>query len=264
MSTQFSYGGRDRVPGISASVETFENEFTWGPWPAQHLSGLVINGATRDTGNTGSTHILRAGLLLGLNNTTQELNVWDPTAVDGTEYIWGVLKESRSMLSNNTSTDRLSGPIVVAGGLISNRLIVPGTTALGLASSASLEYLARQQLRSRFVLNDDFQFARPEWTIHTVSEAEGIAGITLTARNTNREYQSEEAVTITLPATPYKGLRYRFFGNGEAITVASGSSNIKVPGASAANTLAVEDVIREVYGNGSQWVVLAYDVDTDT
>lgn len=253
------YGGRDRVPGITSAIETFENEFVWGPWPAQYISGLVIDGTTRDTGNTGYTHILRAGLLMGQDHTTKKLKVWDPTATDGSEYIWGILKESRSMLMNNASTDKLTGAIMVAGGVLSNRLIVPGTTAVGLASSASLEYLARQQLRMRFMLNDSYEYSRPEEMIHNVSASEQSGGITLTNADSHRIYRNTGGtVTITLPANPYKGLKFAFYAlvtTTDAITVSSGSSNIVDPGAAAASSATVDGAYKEVIGDGTYWIV---------
>jgi len=260
MTNQFTYGGRDRVPGISAAVETFENEFLWGPYEAQYISGLTIDGTTRDTGNTSYTHILRAGLMLGQQTASKKLFVWDPTAQDGTEYIWGILKESRSMLSMNVSTDRLTGLIVVGGGLLSNRLIIPGTTAPGIAGNA-LEYLVREQLRMRFMLNDSYMFARPDFQIHTVTAAEQTAGITLTLADSHRAYHWDDAgggddVVITLPATPYKGLVYKFVSTttGDVITITSGTANIRLPGAANATTLACSGSIHIVRGDGSLWI----------
>jgi len=255
---QFTYGGRDRVPGISTAVETFENEILWGPYEAQFISGLTIDGAARDVGNTGNTHILRAGLLLGQITATGKLKEWSPAAVDGTEYVWGILKESRTMLSNNTNTDRLTGLIVVGGGLLSDRLIIPGTSALGIAGNA-LEYLVRQHLRVRFMLNDSYMFARPEIQIHTVSAAEQTSGITLTLADSHRAYHNTgDVIAITLPTTAYKGLVYEFYAHTtttDIITVGSGSANIVVPGSAGASSLAVDAEIVRLEGDGTNWIV---------
>lgn len=257
MSVEFTYGGRDRLPGYQAAIETQENEFLFGPYPAQYFTGLQVDGAARDVGNTGKTHILRAGLLMGLVTATNKLKEWSPTAQDGTEYVFGILKEARTMQMNGSDTDRLTGHMVLAGGLLANRLIVPGTTAKGISGNA-LEMLIRQQLRGRFIMNDTYMNARPEYFIHTVSAAEASDGITLTAAQSHREYHSTAAVAITLPTTPFKGVKYTFYGEGAIITVGSGSSNIKVPGVALAASLAVEDEIQEVIGDGSQWLVRTY------
>lgn len=254
MSNAMVYGGINRTPGVSAVTTNLENEFLWGNFEAQFVSGYLIDGSSTDSGNTGYTSILRSGLLLGKVHSTEKLKPWSPDAHDGSEYIWGVLGESVSLLMNNVATDRLMGKVYVSGGLLSSRIIVPGTTAFGISGNA-LEYLVRQQLQGRFVLNDSYQYARPDWQIHTTTNAEETAGITLLARDSHREYQADGAITITLPANPYKGLAYRFTSLDGAITVSSGSSNIKVPGAAAANSLTVDDVAVELRGNGSVWVV---------
>lgn len=258
MTTQFVYGGRDRVPGITTAVETFENEFLWGTYESQQISGLTIDGTARDAGNTGNTHILRPGLILGQNFTTKKLFEWNPTGTDGTEYPWGILKEARTVKSNNSDTDRLTGLIVVGGGLLSNKLIVPGSVTLGLSGSVH-EYYLRMMLRHRFMLNDSYMYGRPEWMIHTVSAAEQTAGITLTLSDSHRSYHNTGGtITITLPATPYKGVEYEFYAQTtttDAITVSSGSSNILNPGAVAASSLSVDAAIRKVKGDGSNWIV---------
>lgn len=261
MSVNFIYGGRDRVPGITAAIETFENEFTWGKWENREVSGLQLEGTTRDTGNTSYTHILRAGLLLGLNNTTSKLQVWNPDATDGSEYIFGILKESRSVLLNNTSTDRLTGAVVLSGGIRGARLIIPGTTAPGIQGTTN-EYLIRQQLRGRFMMDDDFQIARPERQLVTVSAAQRTSGITLTAADSHKFYfNTGGTLAVALGAlVPYKGVEFDFFASvttTDAITVSSGSANIKAPGVAAASTLSVDGTCRRLVGNGTQWLVQA-------
>jgi hypothetical protein len=164
------------------------------------------------------------------------------------------------MLSQNSDTDRLTGLIVVGGGVLSNRLIVPGTTAPGISGNA-LEYLVRQQMRANFMLNDSYMFSRPEFMVRTVSAAEQTAGITLTVADSHTAFHNTGGtVTITLPATAYKGVKYQFYAQvstTDEVTVASGSSNILVPGASAASSLSVDGAYKEVVGDGTNWVVKA-------
>lgn len=260
MSMQMVYGGRDRVPGISAAIETFENEFTWGRWENHEIGGMLIDGTTRDTGNTSYTHILRAGLLMGKVESTDKLKVWDPTATDGSEYIYGVLKESRSMLMNNTSTDRLTGAIVLSGGVRASRLIVPGTTNLGLAESAANNHLARAMMRSRFMFDDDFDKGRPENNIVNVSASQQSGGITLDYDDSHKYFfNTGGTVTIALGSlVAYKGIEFTFFSNtatSATITLTSGSSNIKVANSAATNSLSIDGTVRKIRGNGSLWLV---------
>ena len=261
--SSFTYGGLDQAPGQRAQVNTFENEFKWGPWEAMYRSGKNIKASSVDAGNTGYTSILRQGLLMGIDLDTDELVPWDPTATDGSEYIWGILDRTVNMHNAlGADTARLTGPIMVGGGVLSNKLIIPGETDLGLSADADLEYLARQQLRQNFMLNDSYYFGRPEYVIHTVSASEQSSGITLTLADTHRHYYNTGGtVAITLPTTPYKGVEFKFTSvdtgndNSDDITVGSGSSNIQVPGTTAANSLTVSAANNRLVGTGSLWLV---------
>jgi hypothetical protein len=198
---------------------------------------------------------------MGLDLSTNKLKVWNPDATDGSEYIFGILKESRSMLSNNTSTDRLTGAIVLSGGIRGSKLVVPGTTALGLSGNAN-EYLVRQQLRGRFMLDDDFQFARPERQLVTVTAGMRASGITLTHIDSHHFYfNTGGTLAVSLGAlAPYKGVEFDFFASvttTDAITVSSGSSNIKAAGSAATNSLVIDGACRRLVGNGSLWLVQA-------
>lgn len=249
------FGGEDRVPGISTELNTFENEFLFGTYYRQERVGLLIDGSGRDTGNTGQTDILRAGLILGLVRSSNKLKQWDPTETDGSEYPFGILKESRVVTARGDNVDRMTGPIMVAGGLQASRIIVPDQTDPGIVGNAN-EFLLRELLNPRFIFDDTLETSSQEYVIHTVSAAEQTSGITLTGANNRRAYHSTGAVTITLPTTPSKGLKWRFYGAGAAITVSSGSANIVVPGSSAASSLAVNNVYRELIGDGTNWIVL--------
>lgn len=268
MSANFVHGGRDRAPGITAEINTFENEFLWGDWYQHLISGLMIDGASRDTGNSGATHILRAGLLMGKVTSTNKLKPWDPTATTGEQRIFGILKESRSMLANNASTDRLTGPIICSGGVLSDKLIIAGTAGLGLASTAAYNYLARAQLRTNFKLSDEFHLNYPQYLIHDVTSAEQSGGITFSYADNFTEFQNTGGtLTFALASVaPYQGVEFRLrteTATTDAITLTSGSSNIKVPGASATNSLSVDASLIRVYGNGSLWCVETL-IDTDT
>ena len=258
--SQMPYYGKNRTPGQSTVVETQENEIRWRGVPFYGHTGCVIAGATVDSGNTGKTHILREGLLLGRNESTYELGVWDPTAIDGTEYIYGVLLEAVTMHTDGTDTDRFAGLIQDFGGVRAEQLIIPGNTDRGIAGD-SLEFLVRQQMWNRFVFNDSHQFGRPEFAGHTVSASEQSGGITLVVGDSHRRYNnSGGTVTITLPATPYAGVKYQFYAQTpttDAITISSGSANIVVPGALAAgvSSYTVDGAIVQFEGNGSDWIV---------
>ena len=259
MSFQQVYGGSQRTPGMDPVIETFENEFKWGKWEMQLITGLTIAAATVDTGNTGYTTILRAGLLLGRVTATNALTTWDPSATDGSQNIFGVLHRSVNMATNGTAEDRLAGPVVAAGGLLSEALIVPGVTARGLSGTTN-EWAARKQLRANFFLNDDYNRARLSgFTLRDVSAAEQTGGYTILESDCGSSFENTGGtVTLTLPTVAKRDLEYKFTAftaTTDAITVSSGSSNILVPGASAASSLAVDGDCVKLRGNGTSWVV---------
>ena len=255
MSFNQSFTGRNKIPGITTAVETFENEFVYGPYEAQYISGIVIDASARDLGNTNNTHILRAGILMGRIRATNKLVPWNPTATDGSEFIWCVLKESISMINNNDFVDRLSGLQFIAGGVYANRLIIPGSTDLGIVGNP-LEFLVRQQMHNRFVINDSFERPVNGGGMRTVSADEQANGITLSPEDAGTDFYTDADVTIALGAlVPHKGVRFTFTSDGGVITVNSNTANIKVLGVAAANTLTVNNAIRSIEGNGTQWIV---------
>ena len=269
------FGQRYSKPGIDSTTLTYENEFLWGPYEAQYKSGYVISGTARDAGNTDYETILRPGLLLGkIRNTNlpstattttttfnpssiyEELKEWDPTASDGSQYIWGVLKEAISVQSNGTNTDRLAGPIVVGGGLLAKRLIIPGETTPGIVGK-SLEFVVRNQLANRFMLDDGFFLPGPNY------EMQAIAGgdLLLTGYESHTWFVNEGGtLAVQLPVTPYAGLSYKFTSvdnandNSDNITL-NGDTDIVVPGNIAADTLVISAATNTVTGNGSEWIV---------
>jgi hypothetical protein len=262
MVTQ-QYGGYNYEPGIQASYEATENSFLWGKWENQYIAGLSIDGTSEDSGNTGYTSILRKGLLMGRVAASKMLKPWDPTATTGEQHIYGILgMEVNVHNAAGANTNRLTGMIYVAGGVDPAKLYVPGTTAIGLSSSAAYEVLAKELLRGRFVLKDDFYLSQDVWTQRDITGAEQSGGLTITAADHKTAFHNTGGtVTITLPATAVQGLAYEFYAptsTTDEITVSSGSANIRVPGSAAANSLSVDGAYRRIVGDGTQWVVQSF------
>lgn len=254
---QHAFTGLNGRPGISQVVETFENEFLWGHFPHQQFTGLLIDRNARDVGNTNSPEILRQGLLLGKVEATQTLMQWNPNATDGSEYIWGVLNQTVSMRALIGTQDRLNGYIVYAGGLLSDRIIIPGSTEPGIVGNA-LEYQVRALLRANFELNDSYQYSRPNGFISNVTAAQvAQAGGTLPISliDSGKEFHAAFDYTTVLPPIPVRGVTYQFFNNGSTTTIQSASTNILVPGTPLANTLATTDEVIELVGTGTAWLV---------
>lgn len=254
------YGGSNRTPGMDPVVSTFENEFKWGKFDFQIFTGLTISGAARDIGNTDYTAILRAGLLLGRVTATNKLMQWDPDAIDGSQNIWGILHKSQNMQSNGTNRDRLMGPIVCVGGLLTDALIIPGETDRGLVGK-DLEFSARKQLRANFHLNDSYSRSRlAGYTPRIVSASEQAGGYTILDSDDGTNFvNTGGTVTLALPTEAKQDLEFKFTsldaGSAAAITVSSGSSNIIVPGSAASGSNTVDGEVNTFRGDGTNWIV---------
>ena len=253
------FTGRDGVPGINPVVDTFENEFLFGSYPIQQYSGLLISQDARDVGNTINPQILRQGLLLGKVEETQELKEWSPNASDGSEYIWGILNQTISLRSiggqsggTNNTESRLTGYVVIAGGVLTQRLIIPGSPNTGILGNAN-EYLVRALLRENFILSDSYQYSRPQGFIQTLSAADGPV-YTVSLNDSGKEFHSSVSIGVVLPPTPSRGLTYSFYNEGATTAVTSGSVNIRVPGDPLANSLAVTTPVT-LCGTGTEWLV---------
>ncbi len=107
----------------------------------------------------GASTILRAGLLMGHNNATSE---WLPLSIgssDGTEFVRGVLHETVQMnIPSGLARKRWRGHVMWGGPVRASRLIVPGETQLGLATSSN-EAAIRLLMRDDFWMDDQFEQA---------------------------------------------------------------------------------------------------------
>ena len=253
------FTGKDGIPGINPVVETFENEFLFGSYPIQQYSGLVISQEARDVGNTINPQVLRQGLLLGKVEETQELKEWTPNASDGSEYIWGILNQTISLRSiggqsggTNNTESRLTGYIVISGGLLTQRIIIPGSPSPGILGNAN-EYLVRALLRENFILSDSYQYSRPNGFIQTLAASDGPV-YTVSLNDSGKEFHSVVPINAVLPDTPSRGLTFGFYNEGSTTVVTSGSANIRVPGSGLANSLSVDTPVT-FCGTGTEWLV---------
>lgn len=171
-------------------------------------------GTSTDAGMT-PTSILRAGLLIAkiFGDTGSTLFVpWSPTAVDGSQVIRGVLKETVDLKKFNSTGTKLSLQYLAAGPVRADRLIVPGAASMSIVGSA-WEYLIMHQMSQQ-----GFSFQSTDWqgrphnldyapiqldyaTATTLTEVQSGALIT--------NLGASGSVAITLP-TPKRGLAFRF------------------------------------------------------
>ncbi len=233
MSIANSYELFQSGPQINTVVETAENTFYVYQHPLNVFMGGLLDGASRDSGNT-VTDVLRPGLLLGRVFSTGKLKEWSPTATDGTQYLFGILDNPGvKMQANATNKDRFRGTIMVRGLVDPTRLLVPGGASYSIVGNAN-EYLIRSQLlRLGFYLQEDpsttslfrtsgfmgdFTQISAKTADYTVSAYE--SGTLFTTRGAGG------AVNFTLPATAAKGLVFSFFNAAnQNMTVTAGTAD---------------------------------------
>lgn len=208
-------------PGPEAALESAERTFSWGP--ARNLiwfpRSAVIDGASRDGGNTSLTTTLRPGLILGRVTSGGKFKQYDPTATDGTEIPFGILAISVKVVDADGANRDRHAPIVVAGPVKSGQLIS------GL-SPYTLDNYARSQMRPRFWFDDDFSGGGHAW-FPWRREIAKTADYTVTAADNGTlftTFGASGAVAFTLP-TLARGLYFGFSAQAnQNLTVASAGS----------------------------------------
>lgn len=218
MSTTGPYA----LGGLSAERATQEREILFGvdalKFALLAQPGILGSGAV-DAGNTPTTD-LRAGLLLGINSSTNEYEDWNPDATDGTEWLAGVLADNvRTLDLDGTAADRQPRIIVGGARLKTRRLLIEGTAFL----SSTDRYLARRALaKAGFVLDDD-PFNYLSGLNQRVVRVTGAAAYAITAAQNGSLiiFSNVAAVAPTLP-TILPGLEFDILREGdEEIVLAS-------------------------------------------
>lgn len=142
------------TPGISDTYQTLSKDILWGRMELAVYTPGLISGAIRDSGNTLTT-LIRPGMLLGQITATKKLIAWTPTAVDGSENLFGILPMdlNAQILAANADT---WVPVLVRGCVKAASLIIGGNASYGIASD-TYEWAARNQLSKNFMLDDKMQ-----------------------------------------------------------------------------------------------------------
>ncbi len=219
------YGG---LPGISAISQTTEREVWWGREEMLLYSmNKVIDSTTVDAGNTPTTE-LRAGLLLGENDSDNNLHDFDPDAADGTENVYGVLLRDLNMLDVDGVVEDKYGHVLVGGPLKAADVFIEGTA---LTSSAD-EFMARKQMEGRFTFDDVLQkrFGALGGAFSNVVETGTTHTPGVNESGSRFIYTNAASVTVTLP-TIHNGLVYEFLRQGdEELVVTSGEGDNVIVG----------------------------------
>lgn len=210
-------GNQHGLPGISAKIESSENQVWTGRWEDQVVEPFPkIDSTAVDAGST-PTSSLRAGLIMAKGDSDGLWYEYDPTATDGREVARGVLYHGLSMLGPDGSVEDKSGNILVGGYLKSANLY-------------GLDSLARQQLSARFIFDDDF--SGRSWLGPHLREIEKAANYTVVAADNMSCFVATAAAVFTLPAI---GPGYRFLFRNQA------DADMGVASAEGDNMVAIDD-----------------------
>lgn len=152
-------------PGIDGIIETKEAAVFYGDqryWNFWKLQQALIDGASRDTGNTGQEEILRVGLLMSFNQVTEKWAPYDGVGAGNTglQEVSGVLYAAIQTQRNGADQDRFVAAIGFGGLWRSEGLIILGETAAGLAG-ATLETITRASIADLQVRLSDEHEQRP-------------------------------------------------------------------------------------------------------
>lgn len=264
------YGGFGAVPGLQGQNFTGENTFYWNNHALNVFDQGQIDSATVDSGNTKTT-ILRPGLLLGKIFSSGKVKHWDPTAVDGSQYVWAVLENPAIGMADSlgTAKERWGGRFMIRGAVKPQKLLIPGQASFGVTGNA-YEYLIRDQLhRLGFLIMDDpigtalmpltrfggsFGMVQAKTADYTVKAYE--SGTLFTNRGASAD------INFTLPATPLVGLHYGFYlvenyeiklTSGTADTIVAFNDKGCDTVAITTNNAQIGSML-EVFGDGTGWL----------
>lgn len=225
------YDGMYGIPGMSDALMTVENQIWWGRREQQIVMDGHFLSTTVDAGNT-PTDILRPGLMLGQVAATKKLTIWNPTATDGTQRLYGILIRDLKMQYNGTAVDRWAGFVLVGGLVKEAGILIPGETTIGL-DGKNYEIMAKVALAQtgRFMLDNPLPGASFGGFQAVVTKA---ANYEITeADNETIFITGTGAVQFTLPSARL-GLHYMIVGGVDA--------NVTVLGTPAESLLALNQL----------------------
>lgn len=236
---------------------------TWGRLDQQLYLATVLDGSSRDAGNTNFTDVLRPGLLLGKVTSGADagkLKQWNPDATDGTQKIFAVLMSAQKMQLMGADQDRFIGYVLYGGCVKAKGLVIPSSTSDGIVGNA-LEYVIRRQMSMAFRFDDDPAGYIPGQVVSTVTAdktvSEAEAGQMFVAAGTG-------TLTFTLPTTPKRSLEYSFFNSVDqnmVITCAT-TDTLVVLNDAAADSITLGTASEKiggsfrVIGTGTKWLVI--------
>jgi hypothetical protein len=140
------------------TAETDLSDIVYGPlWNCVYLNYAVVDGSSRDNGNTGNTTVLRPGLIMAKVSATGKWKPFVSGAGDGTQLARGILLSfGLNTQVNGADADRYLATILVRGIVNPEALCLNTTAAYGLARSG-IGLAVRKHLMYSILMSDDFE-----------------------------------------------------------------------------------------------------------
>ena len=134
------------LPGSGTEIQTVQRRILYKKWANLIIDTDIIAAAAVDSLATmGRTTWLPAGLRLGRITASKKLTVYDPSAIDGSATMVGILWSPVDMIDKATmaAVDRI-GYVILAGGLVYDAQLI-GAGHSGADSSARSDVATRIQ-----------------------------------------------------------------------------------------------------------------------
>jgi len=138
-------GGFGQTPRLTSVTDTPGSAFLKGgntPCVIQ----VKIASTAEDSGNTGQTHILRAGLTMGMISASKKWAHYDDGASDGTETAKGFLLSTVSVKDNQGNAADAIGLVVIGG-----QPLIDENKVYGFDSAAETD------LANKFLWSTDYE-----------------------------------------------------------------------------------------------------------
>ena len=253
------------VPGIGTAIETTEREFTWGREEWKDRRGIQMSGAARDSTNTPTT-LLRKGLVLGQITASPGLfKEYNPASTDGSQIAVAVLSTDLDAVDlAGSNTARFAWALFGAP--------VKGAQLIGL------DAVARNQMRARFMFDDDASSRYGAFGPPALVEVAKTTNYTIVAGDAGTLFTTtgaSGAVTFTLPTLAAGVGPFHFLNTvGQTMTIASAGSLDDIL---TFNDLTADSIAFSTAGNligasctvwanqaGTKWYVRTYGAHTMT
>lgn len=155
------YQGSLLTPGMGTASYSQEHDLSgliYGSLQNMTLAPYaVIDGSSTDTGNTGFTTVLRIGLVMAINSST---NKWVPFVSGGSNATGspvGVLLElGLNTQYDGANTDRFLATILVMGCVYPTGLCIASTAGYGIDKSTTAHVNVRKGFKYNIRFADDF------------------------------------------------------------------------------------------------------------